>query len=165
VAGTSFVLRPSAHHGYRYRLFNDDLVLMVNPKPSPLVPAIMAEFRSAFLWRVGWREAAALIGNIGRALLDAPTVEQPPIVSRLDIVRRLPGLDPLPPQTSTGFVCRARYRAAHHNGPDLTGFSFGRGVIAARLYDKTVELARSGKDWMRPSGRRVGTTLVVCLAT
>jgi hypothetical protein len=147
LAGTSFVLRPSALHGYRYRLFNADLTLMVNPSPPSSVPVVMAQLRSDFLWRVGWREAAALTGNIARALLDAATAEQPPIVSRLDMCADFQSWIPCGADLDR-FVCRARYRAAHHNGLDLTGFSFGRGVIVARLYDKTAELTKSGKDWM-----------------
>ena len=37
------------------------------------------------------------------------------------------------------------WRAGRH----LTGFSFGRGAIAARLYDKRREIGVSGKHWMR----------------
>ena len=38
----------------------------------------------------------------------------------------------------------------HEDNDDLTGFQFGRrttGTIMARLYDKTVDVARTGKDW------------------
>lgn len=38
----------------------------------------------------------------------------------------------------------------------FTGFSFGRGIIAARLYDKTRELSVSRKGWFREVWRRSG---------
>lgn len=39
----------------------------------------------------------------------------------------------------------------------FTGFSFGRGMISARLYDKTRELSVSRKGWFREVWRRSGT--------
>lgn len=39
--------------------------------------------------------------------------------------------------------------AAWRAGRQLTGFSFGRGAIAARLYDKRREIGVSAKHWMR----------------
>lgn len=40
------------------------------------------------------------------------------------------------------------------HGRTLTGFSFGKGRIAARLYDKRREIGVSGKHWMRTVWRR-----------
>lgn len=40
------------------------------------------------------------------------------------------------------------------HGRTLTGFSFGRGRIGARLYDKRREIGVSGKHWMRSVWRR-----------
>jgi hypothetical protein len=37
----------------------------------------------------------------------------------------------------------------HKQRRAFTGFMFGRGVLAARLYDKTLEIQRSGKPWFR----------------
>lgn len=51
------------------------------------------------------------------------------------------------------FVTRSRrntsHIAIHHNGRHFTGFTFGRNAMVARLYDKSAEIAHSGKDWMR----------------
>lgn len=51
------------------------------------------------------------------------------------------------------FVVRSRkntwHTAVHHEGRTFTGFTFGRDAIVARLYDKSLEVTRSGKDWMR----------------
>lgn len=42
------------------------------------------------------------------------------------------------------------------HGRTLTGFSFGKGRIAARLYDKRREIGVSAKHWMRSVWRRAG---------
>jgi hypothetical protein len=147
LSGTRFVLRPSAHHGYRYRLFNDDLALFINPKPPPSVPAIMAQLRSAFLWREGWQRASALTGAIAEAFRDPSAEAQPPMLSRLDVCADFQGWVPRE-SDRLRFVCRARDRDSHHTAAGFTGFTLGRGVILGRIYDKTAELAVSGKQWM-----------------
>jgi hypothetical protein len=51
------------------------------------------------------------------------------------------------------FVVRSRkntwHTAVHHDGRSFTGFTFGRDAMVARLYDKSLQVRRSGKDWMR----------------
>jgi hypothetical protein len=52
------------------------------------------------------------------------------------------------------FVCRAQRKSEfetagqmHTRGRRLSGFTFGRGAIVARIYDKTLELAVRGETW------------------
>jgi hypothetical protein len=69
-------------------------------------------------------------------------------VSRVDLAVDFQGW--LPSLEDDGrFVTRAADRAMHKQRRAFTGFMFGRGVLAARLYDKTLEILRSGKPWFR----------------
>src|SRR5262249_52400837 len=54
------------------------------------------------------------------------------------------------------FVTRARKRDMHMEGREVTGFSFGRGALSGRVYNKALEVSRSGKleiswQWGRPT--------------
>ena len=74
------------------------------------------------------------------------------LCSRVDIYADFQGWTPRPHDYDR-FVTRSRrntsHIAVHHEGRRFTGFTFGRDAIVARLYDKTAEIAHSGKDWMR----------------
>ena len=46
-------------------------------------------------------------------------------------------------------VTRAHYAAPHFDNSTMTGISIGKGNIAARLYDKILEISqKSKKTWM-----------------
>ncbi|MGH7921729.1 MAG: hypothetical protein ACREQM_17570 [Candidatus Dormibacteraceae bacterium] len=51
------------------------------------------------------------------------------------------------------FITPATFRKGHyesdvHQGRRLSGFQFGKSELVARVYDKTLELTKSGKRWM-----------------
>ena len=49
------------------------------------------------------------------------------------------------------WVKRSKKRAIHEECDQVTGISFGSGnEVSARLYDKTREILKSGKDYMKP---------------
>lgn len=49
------------------------------------------------------------------------------------------------------WICRARQFSDYWNGQTFTGFSFGLGGdISARLYNKTEEIKKSKKDYLKP---------------
>ncbi len=50
----------------------------------------------------------------------------------------------------------APFARTHSQGRRFTGFTFGGGNLLARLYDKTVEIRRSGKTWFEPLYERAG---------
>jgi hypothetical protein len=75
--------------------------------------------------------------------------------SRVDIYADFQGWVPRPHDYDR-FVTMSRrntsHIAIHHDGCRFTGFTFGRDSIVARLYDKTSEIAHSGKDGCGQSG-------------
>jgi hypothetical protein len=55
------------------------------------------------------------------------------------------------------WICRARQFSDYWNGQAFTGFSFGLGGdISARLYNKTEEIKKSKKDYLKPLWKENG---------
>ena len=87
-----------------------------------------------------------------------PPTGPPPLgaslnASRIDLYVDTQGWEPTR-EDFPRFVCRAQRktefegaRQLHSRGRRLEGFMFGRGAIAARIYDKTLELASRGETW------------------
>jgi len=87
-----------------------------------------------------------------RAILEAiGTVEGPPGVSRIDLfVDFISSID-MEGWDRRAWVTRARSINAYAVDDLFSGWAIGLGgPIAARLYDKVLELKKSGKDWLRP---------------
>ncbi|HVV75894.1 MAG TPA: hypothetical protein VHC43_07645 [Mycobacteriales bacterium] len=69
--------------------------------------------------------------------------------SRVDVFSDWQGLD-LKVEERDHFVGRAKRLDMHEDDGRLTGFEFGRRstkTIAGRIYDKTVDIQRTGKHW------------------
>ena len=145
LVGTTFVHQPIGKHGYRHRLFNKDVTLLVRSSASSTAPTVTAQFRSEFLWRVGWKAATTALAEIVGSLVREDG--RVPTVTRADLCVDFQGWIPVEEDRSR-FVCRARKQSAHWDAP-FTGLVFGKSNVVARLYDKTREIVHSGKDWMR----------------
>lgn len=148
IDGEKFALELCRAHGYRYRLVNADLVLMVRPESQGPMGCVRAQFSSVMLWHGGWAHAIARVELLVRAMLHGGVFTRPHAVSRLDMCVDFQGWIPVDADLLR-CVTRATYNGAHHICAALSGFSFGRGEVTARIYDKTLELAQSGKEWMR----------------
>jgi hypothetical protein len=130
-------------------LDSEHMAVRVNPYAAQNLPSVAVELRALYLWQKGALEAA----RQAQAVADALT--QPPLpggdvlrVSRIDLAVDFQGWLPSL-EDDERFVTRAADRAMHRQRRAFTGFMFGRGVLAARLYDKTLEIQRSGKPWFR----------------
>lgn len=148
VHGAPFSLHPFMTHGYRYRLVNADLTLLVNPEPRGPIGCVRAQFSAALLWREGWIRAVQMVENLVRSMLLDGVFTRPHAIGRIDLCADFQGWRPVESDRDR-FVTRANYRAAHHVGSRFSGLTFGKGSIAARLYDKTLEIIQSDKGWMR----------------
>lgn len=130
-------------------LDSEHMAVRVNPYAAQNLPSVGVELRAVYLWQRGAEEAARQAQAVADALTNLPLPGDELLrVSRIDLAVDfqgwLPSLDDDP-----RFVTRAADRAMHKQRRAFTGFMFGRGVLAARLYDKTVEIQRSNKPWFR----------------
>jgi hypothetical protein len=142
------LLQASGWGSYRYWLRCGDFDVFVGRGVG--LPAIYARLASAFIHEVGADSALAdLRSFVKLAFLPELTGA---VCSRMDIYADFQGWAPRPNDYER-FVTRSRrntsHIAVHHDGRRFTGFTFGRDAIVARLYDKTAEIAHSGKDWIR----------------
>jgi hypothetical protein len=146
--GRRVLVQPSGWGSYRYWLRCGDFDVFVGRGRN--LPAVYARLASSFIHEAGPHRA---LGELRSFVEDAlqPGVGEA-LCSRVDIYADFQGWVPRPHDYGR-FVTRSRrntcHVAIHHDGRQFTGFTFGRDAIMARLYDKSAELAHSGKDWMR----------------
>jgi len=69
-------------------------------------------------------------------------------ISRLDLFADVQGFEP-DVAVMEGVACPAVYRGTHSAGSLVQTFQYGKGEIVARVYNKTAEIATSGKSWLR----------------
>lgn len=147
VDGRKAVVQPSGWGSYRYWLRCGDFDVFLGRGHS--LPPAYARIASEFIHEVGPSRALADLKSFVEALLNQ--VDET-ICSRADIYADFQGWVPVS-EDYQRFVTRSRrntsHIAVHHDGRRFTGFTFGRDAMVARLYDKSWEIAHSGKRWMR----------------
>jgi len=130
-------------------LDSEHMAVRVNPYAAANLPSVGVELRALYLWQKGAAEASRQAQAVADALTNPPLPGDELLrVSRIDLAVDFQGWLPSPGD-DVRFVTRAGDRAQHRQGRAFTGFMFGRGVLAARLYNKSIEIERSGKPWFR----------------
>lgn len=141
------LVQPSGWGSYRYWLRCGDFDVFVGRGTS--LPAVYARSASEFIHEVGPVSALADLKAFVEALLRGQTAEM--VCSRVDVYADFQGWVPRS-EDYDRFITRSRrntcHIAVHHDGRRFTGFTFGRDAMVARLYDKSLEIAHSGKGWM-----------------
>jgi hypothetical protein len=140
------LIQPSGWGSYRYWLRCGDFDVFVVRGRS--MPSVYARIASEFIHEVGPPKALADLRSFVGALLDQAGETT---CSRVDIYADFQGWVP-GSEDYHHFITRSRrntsHIAVHHDGRRFTGFTFGRDAMVARLYDKSLEIAHSGKRWM-----------------
>lgn len=119
-----------------------------------VLPLAHVQVRSEYLTAVGPEEA---IASLDRLMPEFGEVKAPARLSRVDLfVDFMTDLD-LTSLPGCHWIKRCRKRDIHEDRDYVTGITFGAGnEVSARLYDKTVELKKSGKDYLKPLWRAQG---------
>lgn len=131
-----------AHAFGKYRYSLDHPYGRIGISPSKSLPAIRVQPRAEFLHGAGPREAVAwfertLESACGPVLFT---------VSRLDLFADFQGWS-LSGDDRRDFLCRATELGLREASDEFNGLQFGKrtsGTISARLYDKTIESAKTG---------------------
>lgn len=152
-------------HGAKNATFvlaNDYVTFKLQPRAPEPLPTLTAELRSLFLWQQGAFDAIAEAEEMVSHMVEWDTlggrVPQRIRVSRCDLTVDFQGWIPRA-EDEARFIRRARKIDIHHDGNRFSGFSFGRGHISARLYDKTLEIEGSDKTWFRELWRTSAPTV------
>lgn len=156
--GRAVVVRPNGWGHYRYWVHCSDFDVFV-ARGDKLPPAY-AQLRSHYLHTVDPREAVTTAESFVRAWI-ANGVE-PASVSRIDLYADFQGWVPVESDYHR-FVTRGRKSTAyvepvqaHFDGTRFTGFRIGKHGMVGRLYDKTLEIKSTGKEWVKEIWSRAG---------
>ncbi|MGH7642845.1 MAG: hypothetical protein ACRENX_07520 [Candidatus Dormibacteria bacterium] len=144
-----FLLRPHGWRGFSYWLSSPRVELMLGSSPS--FPPFFLQWHSAYLHTHGAEPAVHQVrGWLERALAAGPVQL---LASRVDVYCDFQGWRPMQSDLAL-FSCRAVRRtghglpgASHTVGKRFSGFTFGRGDVVCRLYDKTEEMRGRGQSW------------------
>jgi hypothetical protein len=141
------LVQPSGWSSYRNWLRCGDFDVFVGRGAS--LPAVYARIASEFIHEVGPLRALADLESFVGTLLVGQADQT--VCSRVDVYADFQGWVPRS-EDYDRFITRSRrntsHIAVHHDGRRFTGFTFGRDAMVARLYDKSLEIAHSGKGWM-----------------
>ena len=143
---------PRGRGRFAFVLEDNWFSLQVSNASAGILPLALVQIRSEYLTAVGPEEAVRVASMLVDCLRkpDAATPE-PPKVSRIDLFTDF-GTDlDLAALPGSHWVKRSKKRSIHEECDQVTGISFGAGnEISARLYDKTRELLKSRKDYLKP---------------
>lgn len=151
-------------------LTSEAAVLILNPTGPRNLPRAYVELKSEFLWS-GWERASDAAVELLREVSEAPASVDVQ-VSRVDLAVDFMGWQPTPDMLDhvIGRVVRRNQNfeplarkpgeeawwRVHGHGRRFTGFTFGGGQLLCRMYDKTVEIRKSGKVWFIPKWQQRG---------
>ena len=142
------LIQPFGRKGHQWIVNAGDFDLTIGNWLKPKTrPSIMVHIHSEALWRVGPQEIVEYL----RDFLYSAGAESLSIKpSRVDLCIDMTfsqdvwNIDLIPLR-----VTRSRYAAPHFDNTRMTGISIGKGSIAARLYDKELEIIKKSKKfWM-----------------
>ncbi len=143
-----FTVLPRGRGRFAYVLEDNWFRLELSNASANVLPLAHVQVRSEYLTAVGVDEALstlnALIPEFGEA-------SGPATLSRIDLFVDFTTALDLTSLPGDHWVKRCRKRDIHEDRDYVTGMTFGAGnEVSARLYDKTRELLKSGKEYLKP---------------
>ncbi|MCJ0825947.1 replication initiation factor domain-containing protein [Luteimonas sp. 50] len=143
-----FTVLPRGRGRFAFVLEDNWFSIQLSNASAGVLPLALVQLRSEYLTAVGPDEAVATITKLVEGMGE---VTGPPKISRIDLFADFCTDHDLASLPGSHWVKRSKKRSIHEESDQVTGISFGSGnEVSARLYDKTRELLKSGKDYMRP---------------
>jgi hypothetical protein len=132
---------------YRIVLDNDRLnISLGNRVPSEHSPSVYVQVKSEFIHSAGIKAARQQVLDVVHEIYDSPPQREQ--VSRVDLFVDIPWSKRFNPGDVEKFITRAKSKAVFYDGDRVSGFTLGKDRIVARIYNKTLEIRKSGKDWL-----------------
>jgi len=157
--GHKFSVNPKGSRGYEFVLVNDDVTICLAERADSgsVYPEIHITWRSQYLWRYGWQAVYSYVRNWVYDWADVSREK----VSRADLCADLNMPLPEVGLKEGEVVTYARkneefYIQHHFDGLDETGYSFGKGDLKSRIYNKLIEIEHSQKAWFQELWRKAG---------
>jgi len=112
------------------------------------IPPVYVQLKSELLNCFGVYNAINQLRGLLKELIEGPAEE---LISRADLFVDFVTNADLGSINRTQWVCRAKKTGDYWSGKEFTGLSIGQGgEISARLYNKTLEIESSFKDFFKP---------------
>lgn len=147
ISDMNFKVQHTARGPYRMVLDNAFLSLALdNRASSPSSPAIYAQVRSEFIWSAGFQESRQQALRVVTDIYGYPPEREQ--VSRVDLFADILWSKQFHSADIGKFSTRARSKGVFYDGERVSGFTIGKGDITVRIYDKTLEIHKSGKEWL-----------------
>lgn len=155
-----FILQPHGWRGYPIWLRSARIELMLGAVDP--FPPVFLQWHSPFIHTHGLEAAVSSVeGWLDDAVME---VRGPLRAARVDLYCDFQGWVPMA-RDLDHFTCRAVSRRlfevhsqAHMSGRHFSGFTFGRGDVVGRIYDKSLEMGVRGERWLEAvwQGREPG---------
>jgi hypothetical protein len=141
-----FTVLPRGRGRFAYVLEDGWFSIQVSSAVS--LPLAHVQIRSEYLTAVGAEEAIRTLGEIVSYFGEC---SGPATISRIDLYADFTTDHDLTHEPGFAWIKRCRKRDIHEEADRITGISFGPGnELSARLYDKTLEITKSHKDYLKP---------------
>ncbi|MDP2856815.1 MAG: hypothetical protein Q8P50_02440 [Bacillota bacterium] len=146
IDGIWFEATPAGIRNYAFGFKCEDFWLFFARKTTTRNYPVWVKVSSGGLWSLGIAEIAARVEKLLASMgFRAITTK----VSRVDLAVDTDELE-FKPEDRESCVTRGASIDVHETYGEFTGFTVGRGEpIMLRVYDKTREVKKSGKDWMK----------------
>jgi hypothetical protein len=149
-----FEVSPRGSHPFSYVLTDNWYYLRIARHRAITLPLAHARIASGVLWLHGPRKAET---TLRRVVETFGQVEHTPTVSRVDICVDFCTDYPLHLIRDQDWITRAKTIDRYSVSRKFTGFSIGfGGVLLARLYNKTLEIEKSGKTFFHDIWAKYG---------
>ncbi|MGH8108738.1 MAG: hypothetical protein ACREO1_08510 [Arenimonas sp.] len=143
-----FTVLPRGRGRFAFVLEDNWFRIELSNATANILPLAHVQVRSEYLTAVGVDSA---MQTLDRQLPEFGEVTGPSIVSRIDLFVDFTTELDLTAIPGSHWVKRCKKRDIHEDRDEVTGITFGAGnEISARLYDKTKEILKSGKDYLKP---------------
>lgn len=144
----NFTVLPRGRGRFPFVLEDGWFRLELSGAGASVLPLAHVQVRSEYLTSVGMSHATVTLDQL---LPEFGHVASPAILSRIDLFVDFTTCLDLTGLPGSHWVKRCKKRDIHEDSDYITGMTFGAGnEVSARLYDKTVEIRKSGKDYLKP---------------
>lgn len=139
---------------FAYVLADNCFRIALSGHQAESLPLAYVQISSECLTALGVRDAESSLDYIIRSL---GNVSAPANLSRVDVFVDFVADITADAWPARAWITRAHQINSHHVQGRFSGWSIGLGgAVAARLYDKTLELGRSRKDYLKPLWKAAG---------
>jgi len=154
IEGHNFEVMDKGGMGYQFILVDNWYNIKVSGSKRKVHPNIYVQIKSEFLTCYGPDISIKELRKVVSKLLEGIEKET---ISRSDIFVDFITDEVLEMIENISWVARAKKLAKYWDGSPLTGYSIGLGgIISARIYDKTVEIKVSHKDYLKEIWEKEG---------